>query len=285
MKRFAFVGFWILAMLLAPLSALGAPALEVGDAEVANAEANHELVSKTADQASGYIASALAQASKDELTERSSYTFAAVQGDGITHLARKAVHRYLDDTQRGADFVRSQKVYLEDYLQNRIGTYGLALNEAKTFTVTQLEEALEAVGAIEKESLTASLARFVERVDWEPYEALAFSEADDPPDNEDDSSETTDDTTDSNGQGSTDSEAAGTENEDESDRQRTITYIVIVIIVLLIAGYLLFRGTKEGQTGITGGKQLARSNEGDGTKPKNQNNQSKSSEMKAPDKE
>lgn len=196
----------------------------------------------------------MAESMEESLTATTSYTLEAEDGDGITHLARKAVHQYLEDNERLAEYERAERIYVEDFLQNRVGDFFLAFGEAQTFTVEQIEAAIGAVQEIDTSSLTASLARFVDNVDWERYETLAFettvSDSDETiAQNTQEDSATSDETGDDNGD--TDIEAAQTENTNSS-RRRTIVYVIIVIVVLVVAGYLLFKGTKEDSGKLTG---------------------------------
>jgi len=70
----------------------------------------------------------------------STYKESAVIGDGITHLARRAVKSYL--TAKKITLTPEQKVYAEDYIQNQTGTRMLETNETLTFSHSLIEEAI-----------------------------------------------------------------------------------------------------------------------------------------------
>lgn len=68
----------------------------------------------------------------------------AQSGEGITHLARRALSEYLEKNNRQDELSSEQKIFIEDYLQNRTGTENLHLGESRTFTVAHIEEAVNA---------------------------------------------------------------------------------------------------------------------------------------------
>jgi hypothetical protein len=68
-------------------------------------------------------------------------TKTASAGDGITHLARQAISDYLTDS--GKTLSAEQKVYAEDYVQNRTGSELLEIGQNLSFSVNLLSEAVE----------------------------------------------------------------------------------------------------------------------------------------------
>jgi len=70
------------------------------------------------------------------------YMVSAEKGDGITHLARKALRKYLDENEV-SDINDEQKIYIEDYLQNKTGGEFLALGETRNFSENLIEEAVD----------------------------------------------------------------------------------------------------------------------------------------------
>lgn len=70
------------------------------------------------------------------------YTASAESGDGITHLARKVVKKYLEENSV-SDISDEQKIYIEDYLQNKTGQEFLALGETREFSENLIEEAVD----------------------------------------------------------------------------------------------------------------------------------------------
>lgn len=72
------------------------------------------------------------------------YKTTAKKGEGITHLARRALRRYLSEHKNAPDLTPEHKIYVEDYLQNRKGTYGLEPGDQLTFSADQISEAISA---------------------------------------------------------------------------------------------------------------------------------------------
>jgi len=72
--------------------------------------------------------------------DKSIYQEKADSGEGITHLARKALKEYLSDKNLG--LTAEHKIFIEDYMQNRTGTRSLGLDEEVTFSRSLIEEAI-----------------------------------------------------------------------------------------------------------------------------------------------
>ena len=68
----------------------------------------------------------------------------AQRGDGITHLARRALAEYTADTNQDDDMTPEHNVYAEDYVQNYTGTHMLEVGETLTFSNELLGEAVDA---------------------------------------------------------------------------------------------------------------------------------------------
>lgn len=77
----------------------------------------------------------------------------AISGDGITHLARKALKDYLIASGTNETLTPEQKVYIEDYLQNRKGTYWLSVGDKLTFQTKEIEEAISAAKGLNSAQL------------------------------------------------------------------------------------------------------------------------------------
>jgi hypothetical protein len=71
------------------------------------------------------------------------YEEVAQQGEGITHLARRALKEYLQNTGQGADLTPEHKVYIEDYIQKKTGDRWLNLGEKISFSEELIKEAIE----------------------------------------------------------------------------------------------------------------------------------------------
>ncbi len=85
-------------------------------------------------------------ADKDSVTIASEngkeYTVSADRGDGITQLARKALKKYLNENGV-SDINDEQKIYAEDYLQNKTGQEFLELGETREFSEDLIAEAID----------------------------------------------------------------------------------------------------------------------------------------------
>jgi len=62
------------------------------------------------------------------------YEETAQSGDGITHLARRALKRYLEEREPSVELSPEHKIYIEDYIQNRIGDQWISLGEKLTIS-------------------------------------------------------------------------------------------------------------------------------------------------------
>lgn len=70
------------------------------------------------------------------------YTVYANSGEGITHLARRALDKYLQEAEGSFELTSEHKIYIEDYLQNRTGTQIIEVDHQETFSESLIEEAL-----------------------------------------------------------------------------------------------------------------------------------------------
>ena len=69
------------------------------------------------------------------------YSEVAQVGEGVTHLARRALHGYLSD--KGiSDLSREHKVFIEDYLSKHSNPVSLEIGEGRTFGTSLIEEAI-----------------------------------------------------------------------------------------------------------------------------------------------
>ncbi len=72
--------------------------------------------------------------------DKNIYQEKADSGEGITHLARKALKEYLSDKSIG--LTTEHKIFIEDYMQNQTGTRLLDLDEEIDFSRSLIEEAI-----------------------------------------------------------------------------------------------------------------------------------------------
>lgn len=77
--------------------------------------------------------------------ETNIYTQTAVAGDGITHLARKALNSYLNEHDQNASLLTPEhKIFIEDYMQNATGNYWLTVGQKISFSTNLIEKAIDA---------------------------------------------------------------------------------------------------------------------------------------------
>ena len=70
------------------------------------------------------------------------YLETAQNGEGITHLARRALKKYLQDHPQDFEVTAEHKIYIEDYLAKSMGDRWLNLGENIEFSETLLKEAI-----------------------------------------------------------------------------------------------------------------------------------------------
>ncbi|MBU4162354.1 hypothetical protein KJ859_02105 [Patescibacteria group bacterium] len=68
------------------------------------------------------------------------YEEVAKSGDGITHLARRALREYLDGSS--VNLNAEQKIFCEDYIQNRIGEKEIKIGESIAISEDLIAEAV-----------------------------------------------------------------------------------------------------------------------------------------------
>lgn len=66
----------------------------------------------------------------------------AERGEGVTHLARKALKEYLTDKEGSIQLSAEQKIYVEDFLKDAAGSRPLEIGEEITFSVAQIDQAV-----------------------------------------------------------------------------------------------------------------------------------------------
>jgi len=81
------------------------------------------------------------------------YTISAKYGEGITHLARHALERYLQKRKVEYNLTKEHKVYIEDYIQNRTGSQKIELGHKETFSESLIKEAISKAKNLSQKSL------------------------------------------------------------------------------------------------------------------------------------
>jgi len=80
------------------------------------------------------------------------YEETAEPGEGITHLARKALKEYLKE-KGGPNLTPEHKIFIEDYLQKKTGDYWLKVGQKVTFSQELIKEAIEKAQTLTQEQL------------------------------------------------------------------------------------------------------------------------------------
>ncbi|MGH9856658.1 MAG: hypothetical protein ACRD4B_02325 [Acidobacteriota bacterium] len=89
----------------------------------------------------------------EERTTDQGYVEVAQAGEGITHLARRATTRYLNENTVEYAVTNEHRIYIEDYLQNRVGSQSLSLGEEQTVSFDLIREAVAAAGQLNENQL------------------------------------------------------------------------------------------------------------------------------------
>jgi hypothetical protein len=74
--------------------------------------------------------------------EEKKYLETAQNGEGITHLARRALGKYLQEKPQDFEITPEHKIYIEDYLAKKMGDRWLNLGEKVEFSENLLKEAI-----------------------------------------------------------------------------------------------------------------------------------------------
>ena len=74
--------------------------------------------------------------------QEGTYLETAQNGEGITHLARRALGKYLQENPQDFEVTAEHKIYIEDYLAKSMGDRWLNLGENIEFSETLLKEAI-----------------------------------------------------------------------------------------------------------------------------------------------
>ncbi len=83
--------------------------------------------------------------------ENNSIVEKAAKGDGITHLARRALKDYTKDHPE--ELTDEHKIYVEDYLKDSIGSHPLNIGDEITFSEDLIKEAIDASMQLTPEQL------------------------------------------------------------------------------------------------------------------------------------
>jgi hypothetical protein len=74
--------------------------------------------------------------------EEKNYLETAQTGEGITHLARRVLKKYLQEKPQDFEVTAEHKIYIEDYLAKSMGNGWLKLGENVEFSQSLIQEAI-----------------------------------------------------------------------------------------------------------------------------------------------
>tara|TARA_Y100000310_G_scaffold322375_2_gene381357 strand:+ start:8023 stop:8784 length:762 start_codon:yes stop_codon:yes gene_type:complete len=89
----------------------------------------------------------------NELLENNEFIETAEKGEGVTHLARKALKKYLLENTI-ENLKPEHKIYIEDYLKNKTGTDALEIGDNKSFAKGLIQEAIQKAQNLSDEQIT-----------------------------------------------------------------------------------------------------------------------------------
>jgi len=131
---------------------------EAKDQAAAATDSTQQQIQETATQTDSNVAQQT-QETKIEETKTNTvesngegYKVVAEKGDGITHLARKALAQYLSENN-DSEITALHKIYIEDYLQNGIGNQVIEIGHAETISKASIQEAVAASKKLSQNSL------------------------------------------------------------------------------------------------------------------------------------
>lgn len=81
------------------------------------------------------------------------YVEVAQAGEGTTHLTRRATTRWLSENQAGYNVTNEHRIYIEDYLKDRIGSEGLSLGQEHSISFELVQEAVNAAKELNENQL------------------------------------------------------------------------------------------------------------------------------------
>ncbi len=88
------------------------------------------------------------------IPEAGKYVETAETGEGITHLSRRALKKYLQENQRqDFEITLEHKIYMEDYLAKKMGGGVLKLGEKIEFSEDLIKEAVQKAETLTPEQL------------------------------------------------------------------------------------------------------------------------------------
>ena len=88
-----------------------------------------------------------------ELPKEKKYIEKAEKGEGMTHLARRALKEYLQENPQNFEITPEHKIYIEDYITKKLGGRWLELGETLEISEDLLKEGIEKAEDLSPEQL------------------------------------------------------------------------------------------------------------------------------------
>lgn len=88
----------------------------------------------------------------EKRTDSGTIVVTAGKGEGITHLARKALKAHLGES---SDLTKEHKIYIEDYIKDKIGSKTLEVGEEIEISENLINEAINSARTLTPEQLKA----------------------------------------------------------------------------------------------------------------------------------
>lgn len=85
-------------------------------------------------------------------------TETAAKSEGVTHLARKAIKKYLANTEETLN--AEQKIYAEDYLKRQIGSQSLRIGQTLEFKTDLIKTGIDQAKALNQQQIE-NLSKYV----------------------------------------------------------------------------------------------------------------------------
>lgn len=82
-----------------------------------------------------------------------SFLETAQKGDGITHLARRAAKSYLAQSQPNETLTKEHKIFIEDFIQNKLGSRPLQVGETFEIQGSLIADAISAANQLTSQQL------------------------------------------------------------------------------------------------------------------------------------
>lgn len=83
----------------------------------------------------------------------SAYVEVAQRGNGVTHLARRATDRWLSENKAGYDVTKEHRIYIEDYIKDRLGRKPLQLGQTQAIPFDLIKDAVASAQKLSPQQL------------------------------------------------------------------------------------------------------------------------------------